>query len=188
MQDSQPIVPRPKPILNTYYQRFKTIEQRFLDYVDKTSSPFGCWLWSARISLKGYGDLRVAGTTVRAHRLSWELYKGPIPFGLQVHHDCPGGDNPTCVNPDHLWLGTQQQNCKDMHDKGRAKASQNARYRRTPSNISAHATITPEQALEIRARYAAGGVSQQALANEFDISQVSVSNIVIKKTWFKILS
>ena len=94
----------------------KPLLERFLLKVDKTDT---CWLWSAAVNPKGYGCLGL-GTrgmgVVLAHRASWMLYKGAIPEGLSVLHSC---DNPRCVNPDHLFLGTQQDNMKDRDAKGR---------------------------------------------------------------------
>lgn len=80
----------------------------------------GCWLWGA--SLKegkcgGYGQLKVNGKEVTAHRVSYMIHKGPIPKGLYVLHTC---DVRSCVNPDHLFLGTQKDNIHDMMKKGRA--------------------------------------------------------------------
>ena len=93
-----------------------TIVQRFWSSVEKTTS---CWLWRGNKSGRGYGNLWVAGVYILAHRLSYELHSGPIPHGLLVLHDCPDGDNPLCVNPDHLWIGTQQDNVHDMFRKQR---------------------------------------------------------------------
>lgn len=75
----------------------------------------GCWIWIGSINPAGYGTFG----SRHAHRVSWERHRGPIPKGLQVHHDCPGADNRRCVNPAHLWLGTQRENVLDMHAKGR---------------------------------------------------------------------
>lgn len=76
----------------------------------------GCWLWAAGES-HGYGVLADGrGSYDFAHRFSWEHFKGPIPEGLNVCHKC---DTPLCVNPDHLFTGTQKDNCQDMASKGR---------------------------------------------------------------------
>ena len=72
----------------------------------------GCWMWTAGRDGDGYGSYR----NKRAHRVAWQLTRGPIPDGLVVCHSC---DNPACVRPDHLFLGTQQDNIQDMLRKGR---------------------------------------------------------------------
>ena len=77
----------------------------------------GCWLWFGALDgYKKYGCFRVGKKNLRAHRVSWELYRGSIPKGMQVLHKC---DVPPCVNPDHLWIGTQRDNVNDMIRKGR---------------------------------------------------------------------
>jgi hypothetical protein len=104
-----------------------TTVQRFWSKVDKTST---CWLWTGALFRSGgYGAFRIRTTTIRAHRLAWELMREKIPRGMCVLHRC---DVPACVNPDHLFLGTRADNMKDMYNKGRnvnGAGSRNARRR-----------------------------------------------------------
>ena len=94
----------------------KTIDDRFWEKVRKTR---GCWYWTASTDPLGYGFFHVSGRKkVRAHRVAWELTNGPIPQGMLVCHTC---DHPSCVRPDHLFLGTNDDNLKDMARKGRAR-------------------------------------------------------------------
>ena len=89
-----------------------TIRDRFFAKVEKTES---CWVWTGS-RLRGYGQFWLNGKLHIAHRVSWVLHVGPIAFGLHALHKC---DNPSCVNPDHLFLGTAKTNVHDMMDKGR---------------------------------------------------------------------
>lgn len=86
---------------------------RFWSKVAKTD---GCWLWTASTARGGYGQLRVGNTTVRAHRLSYELAFGSIPNGMSILHAC---DEPLCVNPAHLRAGTDADNMQDAVARGR---------------------------------------------------------------------
>ena len=98
-------------------QKIRPIKDRFLAMVKKTK---GCWIWTGFKNPKGYGNIqkgRRGGRPLMAHRVAWEIYFGEIPEGMQVLHKC---DNPSCVRPGHLFIGTAQDNTDDMINKGRA--------------------------------------------------------------------
>lgn len=93
-------------------------EASFWRKVNRSAGPGSCWEWMGRKS-RGYGSLTRKtphGTFIRAHRYAWYLANGPIPDGMVICHKC---DNPGCVNPAHLFIGTQDQNNKDRAAKGR---------------------------------------------------------------------
>ncbi len=92
-----------------------TLQQRFDDKVSIEPNS-GCWLWTGTASAEGYGAISVAGRMVLAHRVSWELHRTPLRTGECVLHHC---DNPSCVNPGHLFVGSLADNSRDMTKKGR---------------------------------------------------------------------
>jgi hypothetical protein len=162
------------------------ITARFWSRVKKSS---GCWLWQGSRTEDGYGRLWGVDREARAHRLSYELHVGEIPAGLRVLHRC---DTPACVRPDHLFLGTDADNIADMHAKGRANlpARSGPRHwmRLHPERIARGSTmgrsnITEAMVSELRARHAAGGVTQRALAAQFGIGPKNLSLILKRKTW-----
>ena len=133
-------------------------------------SPGDCWQWAACKEKDGYGHFGRDGKMRRAHRLSWQFTYGDIPEGMCVLHRC---DNPGCVNPSHLFLGTHADNMHDAAQKGRlAHGEENGRHK-----------LTGEDVLEIRELLAKGALTQQNIADEFGVSQAHVSYIKHGKTW-----
>ena len=117
----------------------------------------GCWEYRDwAVNHNGYGRLWVGGRTVAAHRFAWELAYGPIPHGMQVCHRC---DNPPCVRPDHLFLGTARDNARDRDAKGRQRG-----------NVKLNAA----DRASIRVRHEAGGVSMAALAREYRVCRPTI--------------
>jgi len=96
------------------YSNWPTLRERFENNIYYGID--GCWHWIGNFGKKDYGQITKGNTTLRAHRVSYEFYKGPITDGLHVLHTC---DNPSCVNPDHLFLGTNRDNVNDRIAKGR---------------------------------------------------------------------
>ena len=141
----------------------------------------GCWLWTGCVVSRGYGNITIAGKTMYAHRLSWELHVGPIPDGQCVLHRC---DTPACVRPDHLFLGTKKDNAADRDFKGRqAFAEKNGHYtrpERTPRGERCwKAKLTDADVIAIRADKRRG----REIAKEYGIGDSSVSAIRNFKTW-----
>ena len=102
-------------LLRNAKNRDQELIERFNDnYMPVTES--GCWIWMLDCDQNGYGKISIKNKAYYAHRVSWELHNNSIPKGMFVCHKC---DNPSCVNPDHLFLGTQSDNMQDMKSKGR---------------------------------------------------------------------
>lgn len=137
----------------------------------------GCWIWTGCMEGCGYGIFveMVAGARKlrKAHRVSWEIFNGPIPVGACILHKC---DNRLCVNPSHLFIGDRADNMRDMAAKGRGKSIP----RPGEKNPSSKLTATDVQ--ELRQRVARGE-SQTFLAVEYGVSQSAVSLAVAGKTW-----
>lgn len=138
------------------------------------AGPDECWEWQGRRTPDGYGQVRLIGVAspVRAHRLSWEIHNGPIRNALHVLHHC---DNPACVNPRHLFLGTHSDNMKDMVAKGRHRGGPQGERARS-------AKLTPILVVEIREK-AAQGVSYPELSHEYGMSTSAICNVVLRRTW-----
>jgi hypothetical protein len=136
----------------------------------------GCWEWQASRTPLGYGQVRFRGTRELAHRAAWEVFKGPIPpddsrYGTKgVLHRC---DNPCCINPEHLFLGGQQDNCIDSVSKGRWGK------RRVQGEAHGRALITEQIVREIRESQEAAAV----LSERYGISKGAIQHIRHRRTW-----
>lgn len=146
-----------------------------------------CWEWIGSLNQDGYGQVRVNKRLIGAHRVAWELTHGAIPDGLKVLHNCPAGDNPSCVNPAHLFLGTQQENITDMVNKGRHTRGEShiwsRNLHRAQGEDNGRAKLTAAAVRFIRKRYAQGGVTFKQLARAFAVSDTTISSIVKRKIW-----
>lgn len=143
-----------------------TIEERFWSKVKKTET---CWLWKASFRPTGYGQFLLYGKVVAPHRVAWLLAFGPIPAHLQVCHTC---DVRACCRPDHLFLGTREENMQDAKRKGRtAKGERNG-----------HALLTVKQVRQIRAAFNLGA-SQSHLAEQFGVTRSNIATITQGRSW-----
>lgn len=133
------------------------------DFQARTKNEGGCWIWQGTTSEAGYGSLQVDNVPHYAHRYAYALWYGPIPEGKIVCHHC---DNPACVNPEHLFVGTYQDNMDDMKAKGRGSHTNNVK-------------LQPHQVLEIRA----SSKSERALAKQYGVSRSSIGAIRRKEIW-----
>lgn len=144
--------------------------KRFWSGVDK-QGPDECWLWSEGCFDSGYGQVRQGKKKRRAHRVAWELARGPIPGGLCVLHSC---DNPPCCNPSHLFIGTLQDNSRDRDAKGRGA---DVNGERNPA-----AKLNREDVANIRRR-SESGEAHRSIAALFGIHRNHVGRIVRKERW-----
>lgn len=131
----------------------------------------GCWNYQGGLN-KGRGVCTVGGKSWIAPRLSYHLFVAPIPKGLNVCHEC---DNPQCIRPSHLWVGTTQDNVDDRERKGRG--------RRLHGEDSPRTKLTAEQVTRLRARRAGGMYTLQELSDLYGISKAQVSLICSGKKW-----
>lgn len=159
------------------------VAQRFWAHVIKTPT---CWLWGASLKPNGYGQFSIKRKQRLSHRVAWELTHGPIPDGIMVCHSC---DNPRCVNPDHLFLGTHSANMIDRAAKGRANLPRGQKHglslhpeRRVRGEHVPGAKLNDEKVRDIR-HLAAEGMTHQAIANRFGVTQSVVSRIVKRLGW-----
>ena len=145
-------------------RRTTPVEERFERYY---TPAHGCWEWTGSRHPKGYGQInRGDGRPEKAHRISWMKFRGPIPAGLHVLHRC---DNPACVNPDHLFLGTNGDNMHDKQVKGRHHKQ----------------ILSTADVAEIRAAPRYARFSAAAFAERFGVTVSCIKQVRTRSSWKK---
>ena len=176
--------------------RYISAEQRFWARVEKTDN---CWLWSGSV-IQGYGQLKINGKMMLAHRFSFLLHNGNINEKLMVLHSC---DNPQCVNPEHLSQGTAQDNADDRTNRKRSaygvKNGHSTMPERTPKKEAHYnyanpnalqkgvgngrAKLTESDVVSIRQYWQSGGLNKSQISRIYGVSDVVIGNIVSGKSW-----
>jgi hypothetical protein len=163
-----------KPFIGDIMNDAQTaLADRFWQQVDM-GSPDECWLWTSRINKHGYGQFYHPDTarTIGVHRVAWEFTHGPIPQGMHVLHRC---DVRNCVNPAHLFLGTNADNMRDKVMKDRVQRLKGA--------ANGRAKLLELEVKNIRRMYASGRYTQAQLGRIFDVSQSTIEHILAGKRW-----
>lgn len=183
-------------------RRTRPAAERFWEKVERGADG-ECWLWTGtRGGHKAhYGTFFLRGRTAYAHRAAWELTHGPIPPGIQVCHNCPDGDTPLCVNPRHLYLGTQRDNARDARLKGqvlRGTRSTPFRRRATPQAEArpgsakpcavrgarnGNARLTAPTVRAIKRLILSGQTTYTDIAREYGIARTTVGAIARGRLW-----
>lgn len=178
-------------------------QKRFWSKIIKGTEP-ECWIWTGTKNKPGYGSMRIGNGMFRANRIVMALSGFYLTPETQVMHDSPNGDNPSCVNPSHLKIGTHLENMQDRERKGRGvvprgdnhhfrknpslapRGIRNGKYtkpERTPRGERAgKAKLTTEKVIEMRIRHAAGE-TYSSLGRAFGISKVNANRAINRKTW-----
>lgn len=154
---------------NQYSNSKLVMEELFWEKVKKGNGD-ECWEWLACKDPKGYGLIKLNGRNQFAHRIAWILTYGEIPDGLFALHKC---DNPPCVRPDHIFLGTQADNRRDCVEKGR----------QIHGEMNWNAKLTKDQVMEIRELYLTGNYTKSKLGKLFNVSPSSIYLIIAHKNW-----
>lgn len=146
--------------------------QHFWSKIAITANPDKCWNYSEWCDRDGYGKFNFKDKCFYGHRVAYELTKGEIPVGLLVCHTC---DNPSCCNPNHLFLGTHTINAHDRDSKGR--------HVELKGELHGAHKLTEQQVLDIRNTYAKGGVTIAEIARQVNVRHQTVSAIIHRKIW-----
>lgn len=179
--------------------------ERFRSYINILPGENSCHIWVGSKNKQGYGNFRVGGKFVSSHRFSWTVSRGPIPENMCVCHDCPSGDNPSCVNAFHMFLGSVGDNNRDkakkggcrpptgekhglnLHPERRAYGERNG-SKKFPEKLMRGADhhnvkLTEEKVIAIRKMYSQGGMSYKKMAPLFDITPCHVRDVVKRRVW-----
>lgn len=154
-------------------QAQKTLKERFWEKVDK-GDPGECWEWQATTDTKGYGRISEDGQHVGAHRVSYRIHH-EAPGELFVCHHC---DNPSCVNPEHLFLGTNADNMRDAYEKGRVTLPEGHPPPRMEGEENPATKLSDEEVREIRRLAEESSLTHYDIADRFGVSQPHIGRIV----------
>lgn len=146
-------------------RRFLPFEQRY-----RIDEQTGCWIWLGATLPNGYPSMRKNKIHILAYRYSYELKYGQIPLGMNACHKC---DTPMCVNPDHIFIGSQSDNIRDMVLKKRNRTGENASWSK----------LKQCQVNDIRKEYGEGNISHRKLAERYNVSYSAIRLIVLNKNW-----
>jgi hypothetical protein len=151
----------------------QAIIDRFWDKVDTSpDEPFGCWKWRGAKNNHGYGQIKIDGRVLKAHRVAYEIANGPIPRGNGYHGTCVchSCDNPECINPCHLFLGSHADNHKDKAEKGRCNfvGEKNGRAQFTEDDVRFIRELNG---------------TEQSIADFFGVGRSTIHSIRSGRTW-----
>lgn len=145
--------------------------QKFISLIKITPNENECWEWLGHRRVRDYGGMRFKGKIWLAHRLAL-LFSGIDPTGKCACHHC---DNPKCVNPRHLFIGTMADNTRDMMNKGRNTPLRGEHNPASTTSLSA--------VIAIRKEYVRGVITQKELAEKYGVTENTVSHIITRKSW-----
>ena len=143
--------------------------EKFLERVDIPRSPQACWEWTGHIKADGYGRFHMDGRYHQAHRVAWSLRYGNIPAGMQINHRCRIKH---CVNPQHIYLGTQKDNCRD---RGSAYIGRGGGH---PAS-----KLSDTQVMAIKRHLVDGTMSQAAMARHYGVRRSTITAIKTGQNW-----
>ena len=152
------------------------IQKRFWAKVDKSND---CWIWTGAKNPKGYGRFKISGKMYLPHRLTWTWTHGSIPEDMDICHHC---DNPSCVNPTHLFCGTRSENMLDAASKGRIPGN-TKNYSPVRGEDNTGSKLTERDVVEIRGLAASGQMTHRQMAKKFGVCKGTIINIVLRLKW-----